>query len=42
MQRNINRGIVVQGGLDIKQDPISKITKAKRAGGVAYDWAPAW
>jgi hypothetical protein len=29
-----NRRIIVQGCLGIKQNPISKITKAKRAGGV--------
>jgi hypothetical protein len=32
MRRNTNRRIAVQTGLDIKQDPISKTTKAKRAG----------
>jgi hypothetical protein len=32
---NINRRIAVQAELDKKQDPISKITRAKRAGGVA-------
>jgi hypothetical protein len=30
-----NRKLSVLVGLDIKQDPISKITKAKEAGGVA-------
>jgi hypothetical protein len=35
MQGSTYRRIAVQAGLGIKQDPISKITKAKRAGRVA-------
>jgi hypothetical protein len=31
---SINRRTVVQAGLGKKRDPISKITRAKRAGGV--------
>jgi hypothetical protein len=33
-QEASTRRIVVQAGQDRKQDPISKITRAKRAGGV--------
>jgi hypothetical protein len=33
MQGSINRKIVVQAGLGKKRDPISKITRAERAGG---------
>jgi hypothetical protein len=32
---SINRSTVVPAGLDIKQDPIPKISKAKTAGNVA-------
>jgi hypothetical protein len=28
---------MVQAGLGVKQDPISKITKTKKAGGVAHE-----
>jgi hypothetical protein len=33
-QGSTNRSMVVQASLGIKQDPISNITKAQRAGGV--------
>jgi hypothetical protein len=32
---SVNRGVAVQDGLGIKQDPILKIAKANRAGGMA-------
>jgi hypothetical protein len=35
LQEALNRRISVQPSLREKQDPISKITKAKRAGGMA-------
>jgi hypothetical protein len=34
MVGNINRRITVQAGLGEKREPISKITTAKRAGGM--------
>jgi hypothetical protein len=35
MAESINRRIMVQAGLGKKQDPISKITGVKMAGGLA-------
>jgi hypothetical protein len=35
VQGSTNKRIMVQAGLGVKRDPISKITKDKRAGGVA-------
>jgi hypothetical protein len=35
MKPHLNRRIVIQACLSIKQDPISKITNLKRTGGVA-------
>jgi hypothetical protein len=32
---SVNRRTVAQAGLGLKQDPIFKITKAKRTGGIA-------
>jgi hypothetical protein len=35
MWRNANRRLIIQAGLGIKKDPISKITDTGRAGRVA-------